>query len=75
MTRKKEGNATHDFPHGLAQPALRALRAAGYVRLDHLTRITESDLLEMHGMGPKAIGIIRAALRAKGKLFAKPNGI
>lgn len=26
MARKKVGKATHDFPHGLAQPALRALQ-------------------------------------------------
>lgn len=73
MSRKKEGDATHDLPLGLAQPALRALRGAGYTRLDQLAQVKESDLLRPHGLGPKAIGSIRAALRARGKSFAKPE--
>jgi DNA-directed RNA polymerase alpha subunit len=60
----------NDFPPGLAQPALRALSAAGYTRLDQFTRVTEADLLKLHGMGPKALGLIRSALHARGLSFA-----
>lgn len=59
------------FPPGIASPALRALAAAGYTRLDQLTRTTEAELLKLHGMGPKALATLKAALRAKGKSFAK----
>ena len=57
------------LPAGLAQPALRALAAAGIKRLDHFTRVTEVSLLKLHGMGPKAMGIIKAALKKNGKAF------
>jgi hypothetical protein len=64
-----ENDESHAFPHGLAQPALRALAAAGYTRLDQLTAVREADLLKLHGMGPKAIRILREALMAKGRSF------
>lgn len=58
-----------NFPRGVGQPALRALAAAGYVSLDHLTKVKEADLLKLHGMGPKAIGVIRQALKERGQSF------
>jgi hypothetical protein len=61
------------FPPGLAQPALRALRAAGYTRLDQLETTTETELRKLHGMGPKALGLLRDALHARGKSFASPD--
>jgi hypothetical protein len=57
----------------LAKPALRALAAGGYTRLEQFTRIQEADLLALHSMGPKAMGLIRAALRARGLSFADPD--
>jgi hypothetical protein len=40
-------------------------------RLDQVARFTESQLLALHGMGPKALRIIKAALRAQGKSLAE----
>jgi ERCC4-type nuclease len=57
------------FPPGVAQPALRALASAGYTSLDQLANVREEDLMALHGMGPKAMGILRGALQAKGKSF------
>lgn len=54
------------FPSGIAQPALRALFAAGLKSLDQLTQVTEEQLGELHGMGPKAIKTLRAALHQRG---------
>ncbi|MDQ3225708.1 MAG: DNA-binding protein [Chloroflexota bacterium] len=54
----------------MGKPATRALHAAGYTRLDQLVTVTERELLALHGMGPKAIGILRAALHARGRSFA-----
>jgi hypothetical protein len=59
-----------DFPPGLSKPALRALHAAGYTRLDQLAAVTETDLHNLHGMGPKGIRLLRAALQSRGKSFA-----
>jgi deazaflavin-dependent oxidoreductase (nitroreductase family) len=73
MAQKKHNEPQHDLPAGLAQPAIRALTSAGYIRLDQLTKVTEAELLKLHGMGPKAIGIILSALEARGQSFAKPE--
>lgn len=63
--------ARNDLPKGLAAPARRALAAAGYNKLKQFTEISEADLLQLHGMGPKALGVIRQALAAKSLSFAK----
>lgn len=60
-----------DFPTGLSQPALRAFAAAGYTRLADFARVTEAELLALHGVGPKAIRVLRPALDAHGLHFAK----
>ena len=63
-----------DLPKGLSAPALRALTGAGYVRLEQLTRVSEPELKKLHGMGPKAIDLLRSALEEKGLSFAKGKG-
>ena len=73
MAPQENDKLKHGFPAGLAQPALRALSAAGYSRLDQLTKIKEADLLKLHGMGPKAISLLRRALEADGRSFADPD--
>ena len=70
MAQTTGDESKNDFPAGIGQPATRALVAAGYTNLDQLSRVTESELLKLHGMGPKALGIIRSALNAKGLSFA-----
>lgn len=47
-------------------PATRALRAAGYNAIRELANVRRSDLAALHGMGPKALGIIEAALKEHG---------
>jgi DNA-directed RNA polymerase alpha subunit len=59
-----------DLPAELASPARRALVGAGYVRLEQFTRLSEADVLQLHGMGPKAMDQIRRALAARGLSFA-----
>lgn len=69
MEQKRES----DLPKKLAKPALRALTGAGYIRLDQFTKLTESDVLQLHGMGPKALDQIRQALSVRGLSFAKKS--
>ena len=66
-TRSEEVDS--DLPIGLGKPARRALAAAGYVRLEQLTGVSEAEVMELHGMGPKALDHLRRALAAKGQRF------
>ena len=59
-----------DLPIGLSAPAQRALVGAGYVHLEQLSRVSEAELKRLHGVGPKAINLLRRALDAKGLSFA-----
>lgn len=59
-----------DFPKTSA-PALSALNHAGYYHLEQLTQVTEREIAALHGMGPKALGILREALRERGWSFAE----
>jgi DNA-directed RNA polymerase alpha subunit len=43
----------------------------GITSLNQLTAVSESELLKLHGMGPKAITILKAALAEHGLSFAQ----
>ncbi len=53
----------------LSKPALRALHGAGYVTLNHFTKLTEKEVLDLHGVGPTAIRELGNALKEKGLAF------
>ncbi len=46
-------------------PATRALALAGITTLDDLRDRDLDDLLRLHGVGPKAVRILREALAAR----------
>jgi hypothetical protein len=46
----------------IGAPATRALNAAGYTNLRQLAGVPRFRLAALHGVGPKALGIIQAAL-------------
>ena len=60
-----------DLPSELARPAQRALTGAGIHRLDQITRLSETEVRRLHGMGPKALEQLRRALAARGQSFAR----
>ena len=66
--KNKEQQETSPFPK-IGAPATRALDTAGYSRLEQLTKVTEAELGQLHGMGPKALDILRETLKAKGWSF------
>jgi hypothetical protein len=39
------------------------------VRLEQLVKLSEAEVAGLHGMGPKALALLRRALRAKGLSF------
>ena len=61
-------NEESDLPK-LASPAQRALAAQGITRLEQLTRISEAELAQWHGIGPNAVKTLRQALAQKGLTF------
>ena len=60
-----------DLPIDLAAPARRALIGAGYLRLEQFTKVSETELRQLHGIGPNAIKQLRRALEARGLSFAE----
>ncbi|MDQ0676900.1 hypothetical protein QFZ30_000282 [Arthrobacter pascens] len=54
----------------MGRPANTALIAAGINSLVHVAARSRGELLAMHGVGPKAIRILEAALEAQGLRFA-----
>lgn len=71
MAGKTKEQAESAFPKGVSKPAQRALASVAVTQLDQVTQFTERELLALHGMGPKAIRIMKAALQAQGKTFAQ----
>ena len=55
---------------GVGAPAGRALAAAGVERLEDLTAWTEAGVAGLHGVGPKAVSVLRQALADAGMSFA-----
>lgn len=69
MPQKQNHQA--DFPEKMGAPALRALLNHKITKLSQLTQYTEVEILDLHGMGPKALGMLKSALRKAGKSFKK----
>lgn len=69
MTNKNDAQTTGHWPKGMGAPAGRALEAAGITGLEALTHYSEAEILALHGVGPKAVGILRSALAEKGLSF------
>ena len=52
------------------RPANRALLAAGITTLAQVATHSRGELLAMHGVGPRAINMLAAALAERGLAFA-----
>ena len=48
----------------ISAPAQRALASAGITNLKQLSKFTEAEVAQLHGMGPNALGKLREALTA-----------
>lgn len=58
------------LPRGIGRPATGAFAEAGYTRLAQFPALRAKDLRQLHGVGPKAIRVLREALAARGQTFA-----
>ncbi|WP_174184316.1 hypothetical protein [Nocardia barduliensis] len=63
--------AVGDLPTAIGNPARRALAAVGITTLARVAESTEAQLLAMHGVGPKAVRVLREALRSSGRSLAE----
>jgi hypothetical protein len=70
MKIKRHDQQESDLPIELAQPAQRALAGAGIRRIEQLTKLSEDEVKQLHGIGPNALAQLRRALMAKGLAFA-----
>jgi len=68
--REQTPNPGSELAAGLAKPAQRALANAGYTRLEQLAKVHAADVLQLHGMGPKALRQLRQGLKSRGLSFA-----
>jgi hypothetical protein len=57
------------LPTTMGTVAPRSLAHAGYTDLRQFSAVTSGELLAIHGVGPKAIRILREALAAEGLSF------
>jgi DNA repair protein RadC len=70
MTVKRRNQPEGDLPAKLSQPAQRALAGAGIQNLKQLSKFSEMEIKQLHGIGPNALNQLHAALAAKGLAFA-----
>jgi DNA-directed RNA polymerase alpha subunit len=53
----------------IPRPAYRALKNAGIMTLEQVASYREEDLLELHGFGQKALGILTEVMKEKGLTY------
>lgn len=53
----------------IGRPAISALAQIGVRNVEELAHYTEREILALHGVGPRAIRILRPAMAAKGVAF------
>lgn len=57
----------------IGKPATNALHYINIRTLEDVTKLDEKNLLKIHGVGPKAVNILRDTLAEKGLSFADDN--
>ena len=68
-----ESDLLINLPQNIGNPARSALAVVGITRLSQLTKVSEKELLKYHGVGPKAVRLLREALADRGLSFAQPD--
>ncbi len=66
---EQEKKPENGFLSLLANPARRALLHVGIDTVQKLSGYSEQEILQLHGMGPKSLPILRDALKEHGLSF------
>jgi hypothetical protein len=59
------------LPEKLSAPVKRALAMAEITSLENLASYSEKEILALHGIGPSALPMLRAALQSVGLVFRR----
>ncbi|MGJ0388685.1 hypothetical protein [Microbacterium sp. CGR1] len=59
-----------ELPASMGKVARRELALHGFTRLDQFDAVSERELLAIHGVGPKAIRILRERLELQRRSLA-----
>jgi len=62
-------SAESELPAAMGKVARRELALNGLTRLDQFDGASEKELLAIHGVGPKAIRILREHLERDGRML------
>jgi hypothetical protein len=68
---RSSASSAAQLPARIGAPARRALESVGITSLHQLTDLTEQQVWLLHGMGPKALDVLRDALTANGLSFVQ----
>ncbi len=68
---EEERKPKEGFLSLLGAPARRALENAGIKTLKQLSKFSEKEILQFHGMGPSTLPKLKAALKEERLAFAK----
>lgn len=68
---KQQDEPVDNFLSGLSAPARRALQNNSIKSAKDLSRLTEKEVLQLHGIGKTAIPLLQKALKEKGLSFKK----
>ncbi len=71
MNGRQNEPTNSDLPPGLSQPAQRALAGAGIQNLEQLSRFSEDEIKKLHGIGPRAMDLLKKAMEVKGLTFSE----
>lgn len=52
----------HELPKQIGKPATNALLSNGITTLSQVEKLADTKLLALHGMGPKAVRILRETI-------------
>jgi hypothetical protein len=69
------GNMDKPLPTTIGRPAINALAAVHITNLDDLSKLTEKELADLHGVGPKAVGILKQCLDENKMCLLTPKGV
>ena len=73
MNEDQNNTSETNLPKSIGRPATSALTYANIFYLEQITKISAEELLKLHGVGPKAIRLLKEALELKGLAFADPD--
>lgn len=68
-TCEQERKPDNGFLSVLSAPARRALESNEITSLQQLSKFSEKEILQFHGMGPASLPKLRTALQANGLAF------